>query len=391
MNIPNWSWSEARGGLSALMGLPGSRLCADQLRAGIEQDVPGWSATLLASGRSALAAAIAALALGGKRVAVPAYVCPSVLTGLRAAGVDPIAIDCLPGSVRFDPDALARAASQGFVDGVVAANTYGVNQDFETLGRLRVPVIDDAAYQVGRRDADRVTRCGTRGAAGVWSVNFKALCGVGGGVLLLPAGRVQAAHDDNSPAPRGEWVRFLNYLARSLGRHHMPRLPRPTEGPVSPDAAVRAAWTRLDVGPMSAAQAAVALAQWQRRAELTRVQVANAERILDAVLECDAFMPLGGSMPPPATHLVPVVVRPGSPRGRDAAYHARRLLHAQGIQAETAYPVLLGTPGALPNAHDLSQRLFLLPCNASLAPPQIARIVSALREASRRMLSGSCA
>src|SRR5207249_2205132 len=148
--------------------------------------VPGWSVFPLSSARYGLSLAVQHLGLSGKRVAVPGYVCPAVLTGLRHAGADPVAIDCRPCSFRFDPVCLNKACQARAVDAILAANTYGLDQDFTFLRSLQLPILEDAAYQAGRLDRVDGMPCGTRGHVGVWSFNFKVLTGIGGGILLIP-------------------------------------------------------------------------------------------------------------------------------------------------------------------------------------------------------------
>ena len=337
----------------------------------------------MASGRYGLALAARLLGLAGRRVAVPGYVCPAVLTGLHAASVKVVPIDCAPGSIRFDAAALSAAVVDGRIDGVLAANSYGIDQDFGLLARLDLPVIEDAAYQAGRGPGAGAGCCGTRGHAGVWSFNFKALSALGGGVVLA------RSHAD-VPLARGvRWtvrdaLLFASYVSRSVGRHRIPRFFSDLPAPSAPDT-LRDAWTTLRPGSMSQPQAAVALAQWRRRDTLARRQAANAAAILGAIERSAVFAPLDGSGASTASHFVPVVLTAGSGGQAAASVSVRRLFHEVGVQVEPAYPVVLGSPNQLPNAWTLAGRLLLLPCNATLGRRQIERIVSAVDAVSRRV------
>lgn len=270
----------------------------------------------------------------------------------------------MPGSIRFDLEALESVA----VDGVLAANTYGVDQDFTGLSRLGLPVVEDAAYQAGRVDPEgRV--CGTRGDAGVWSFNFKAMTGVGGGVVLLRSGAADVP--GRAPVSVAEAARFVNYAVRAVLKHRIPSVLPGAEPPSrEPGGEVRASLEVLREAGMSELQAAVALVQWERRGELAARQRANAEAIAGAV---------GGRLigrPEMLPHLCPVLADSG-----DEAFRVRMALYERGIQTEEPYPVLWDTP----NAREMARRLVLAPCNASLGRKQVSRIVSVLeREFSRR-------
>jgi hypothetical protein len=150
INIPAWGASEITAGVQSLVtSARHARESAILSRAMVET-VPGWTPTPVSSGRFAVALAMRALRLEGARVAVPAYLCPAVLAGVRAVGAEAIPVDCLPRSICFDLDALSRVR----VAGVLATNTYGVDQDFAGLAQLGLPVLEDAAYQAGRVDSE---------------------------------------------------------------------------------------------------------------------------------------------------------------------------------------------------------------------------------------------
>lgn len=373
INIPAWGVEEAAAGAAALLHAPSSASWRAALADAISREIPGWRAVPMASGRAALAAALVALDLSGRRVAVPAYVCPSVLTGIRAARAHAVFVDCAPESTRFEPRALERAVEAGAINGIIAANTYGISQDFALLRALRLPIVDDAAYQLGRLDRDGVTPCGIRGAAGVFSVNFKAMSGVGGGLLVVRSDQAVASLPPRSAA--SDASRFFNYLVRSIGRHRIPAFLGQS-APEQRSAHPRAAWLRFDDGGMSSLQAGVALAQWRRRQILAAAQQANAEAILAAAAASPLVEVPGDVRASELTHMVPLLVRHGRESGARAAL--RRRFQDIGVQTEQPYPVDSTTAA---NARALADRLVLLPCNATLGPRLIDRIVAGLAAA----------
>lgn len=369
LNIPAWGAAEIRAGLSALAGR--TRDLAD-LQRELAGAVPGRVPVLVRSARFGLALALRALGLAGQRIAVPGYVCPAVLTGLRAAPAEAVPIDVERGGSRFDLQELARAVAERRVDAILAANTYGIDQDFSALARLGRPVIEDAAYQAGRRDAgDRP--CGGRGDAGLWSFNFKALTGVGGGVLWLPperAGRITLPLKSGGREAR----LFLDYALRALLRHRIPAFAGGFEPPGPPSNRPRAGLLALRDGALSPVQAAVALRQWRRRGELEARQRAGSARVAASVPRL--FTRLPGQEAGAALHLLPVLA--ATP---EAALGARQSLYQAGIQTEEAYPIPFEDP--LPHSRDLALRLFLVPIGPAWSDRQIQTIANTLKEAAR--------
>jgi dTDP-4-amino-4,6-dideoxygalactose transaminase len=378
INIPAWGRREIANGLSSFFS--GSRYRA-RLQEELERELHPFKPLLVSSARYAIGLAARMLGLEGRRVAVPGYVCPAVLTGLRAARVEIVAVDCQPSSVQFSADMLARAL--GDISGVVAPNTYGLDQDFSLLARLSLPVIEDAAYQAGSRD-DSARARGARADAGAWSFNFKSLTSVGGGVLIARDNSLAVDQGKHSGRLK-EAIRFLNYLARSIARHRIPKFFPGADAPrLEPDSGPREMLKEIIPAPMSELQASVALAQWQSRHSIAEAQKRNSDLLFQAVSRCEAFAPLsraGETLP----HLFPALVRASAKEAPGAVFSARRFLHRLGIQTETPYPVLLGSPSDLPNAHDLASRLILIPCNASIGRRQISVIASGLEEASKEI------
>ena len=382
-NVPTWSRRELRYVAAALATAKATTRSVERLREAIEEQLTGWTAVPVGSGRYALRLAIETLGLTGRRIAVPAYVCPAVIVAIDAAGASSVPIDCALDSIRFDPDALRDAARANRIDGVIAANTYGLDQDHEFLRSLGLPIIDDAAYQCGLDSNSQQRNAGVRGDAGVWSFNFKALSGIGGGVLLLPREKRFRRFEAARHASLKELARVANYGLRSLVRHRVPRM-LPAARFRAPDTAdaIRPAWRTAEAYVMSALQAAIALAQWERRAELIGRQQRNATTLLDALVTSDSFVPLSANDAASGVRCLPVLVKARGSDASSAVEYARRALYTAGIHTETAYPVVAGSAADLPRATDLSSRMFLLPCHAGLGPKQLRHVRAAISETS---------
>ncbi len=369
INIPDWGVSELGNAALALVG----HRYTDTLTQELQAFAPsGWRPHLLASARYGLALAVKAL--GVARVAVPGYICPAALTGLRAGGAEIVVVDCATSSLRFDAQKLRETVRAGRVDAILAANTYGLDQDYALLTSLGLPVIEDAAYQAGYES------CGFRGAAGVWSFNFKAITGVRGGVLWLKSGNVTPNFKDIIPKTKDELPLFVNYALRAIAGDYLPK-GLGGAAPPSPETEteVRAVLQEMRAGAMSELQAGIGLAQWRRRSQLVARQQENTRILENAVASCQTLVALGDTTDHTKVHLFPVLVNAPLEQALESVYRVRCSLYERGVQTETHYPMLLGGPEELPNAHALAARLVLVPCNASLGEMSINCIADALR------------
>ncbi|MFB2971787.1 DegT/DnrJ/EryC1/StrS family aminotransferase [Aerosakkonema sp. BLCC-F183] len=368
INIPDWGTSELANAALALVGRSYIQALAEELQAFAPSD---WQPHLLASARYSLALAVKAL--GVRRVAVPGYICPAALTGLRAGGAEIVAVDCGASSVRFDREKLTETVGAGRVDAILAANTYGLDQDYGLLKSLGLPVIEDAAYQSGYNN------CGFRGAAGVWSFNFKALTAVGGGVLWLKSGTVTPNLPDQRPTLKEQLPLFVNYALRAIVREY---LPKALGGAAPPsrekESQVRAVLQEMRAGQMSELQAAIALKQWQRRERLAARQRENTRIFYEVLASCKTLQTLADTAGQTKIHLFPLLVNTTPEQAQESVYRVRCSLYDRGIQTETPYPLLLGGSEELPNARALAERLILVPGNASLSETSIKDIATAL-------------
>jgi dTDP-4-amino-4,6-dideoxygalactose transaminase len=376
LNIPPWSGEEWWTGLSAMASAEKREKARCALREALRDAVPGRRPVLLSSARGALALWAQRRGLGGKRAAVPAYVCPAVVSGLREAGVEPVYVDVEENGFRFDREALA-AAVRGGVSAVVAPSTYGLPRDADdVLDALGVPWFDDAAYLAGRRGPGG-DAAGGGGDGGAWSFSFKALTGPGGGILWLPPEEVEAIEREGLPKPAQEpRKRFYNYVLRFGMRHRLPKFLGGAGGPKR-DAAieVRAALASAEVAGMAGVQAAVARVQWERREEIATFAAARLAVLRDAARELALFDECAGGGDP--VHFLPLLVR--GDNGAARRHRLRVALHLQGVQTEDPYPV--PGDGAHPHAQSLAERLLLLPCGAGLTEANARFVRTAMRKA----------
>ena len=140
----------------------------------------------------------------------------------------------------------------------------------------------------------------------------------------------------------------------------------------------RAVLQQMKTGAMSELQASLALTQWRRRAELQQKQRANSDILAQAVACCGGLEQVRDTASQMKTHLFPVLIK--AKDAPETVFRVRKLLHTNGIQTETPYPVLLGERDILPNAHALAERLLLVPCHASLGEKQISHIAATLEK-----------
>lgn len=98
------------------------------------------------SGTSALMLVLRAMAMQGpiKRVGIPAYVCGSVPYAVRAAGVEPVAMDC-DEDLRLRPEVRAQAED---LDAVVLVHPFGMVEPM-AMETWPCPLIEDVAQSVG--------------------------------------------------------------------------------------------------------------------------------------------------------------------------------------------------------------------------------------------------
>ena len=390
VNIPWLGVSELLAALRALVGVgPKPDLALAQA---IERSEDVVVLSMHRTGRAGLVAVLEALGVRGGRAIVPAYVCPAVLAALASAEVAPVFVDVERDSFRFDADALGRQLQAAQADVIIAANTYGHDQDFRMLAKTGLPVIDDAAYQGGLPPRSAAPTPGTRGTVGIWSFNFKALAGIGGGLVVAGRGSegqlYVGAGDRPGPRVRSRDLRLLTaYLARSMFRE---RIPRFLPGATLPgaDSAMEASTRAYEAtaGSMSLLQASIALSLWRRQRRVqARYMAANA--LLETTIAESGIAGLVRRIPGgPYPHQYPMVVAEALADPSMVAMRLRQELHARGVQTEEPYPVPAPIVEVCPNAASLRNRLVLLPVSAGYGDHVYRHVASALTEAARSVM-----
>ncbi len=172
-------------------------------------DEPGDRVLLYHTGRSALAAAILAVAPKGSRVIIPGLTCIAVVRAVRAAGCEPVFVDIDPETLQYDWQKLeqtlealrnnSKNAPSSSIDKnqkvcynvstIVAQNTLGLPLDMQKLEKLaqkyHLEIVEDLAHSAGRFYADG-RKIGSVGAATALSFGKgKAIDTISGGALVL--------------------------------------------------------------------------------------------------------------------------------------------------------------------------------------------------------------
>jgi dTDP-4-amino-4,6-dideoxygalactose transaminase len=116
---------------------------------------PESNVELLGSGTQSLGLAISRAAhrakSNRKKVIIPAYGCPDLITACIQAGVEPQLVDVASSGWGYDSEGLHEAVAEGSV-AVVLVNFLGVGDDRETvlgsMGGLEVPLVHDSAQSM---------------------------------------------------------------------------------------------------------------------------------------------------------------------------------------------------------------------------------------------------
>ncbi len=153
------------------------------------------------SGASALMLALLALLArggdpGARCVGIPAYACRALWHATRAAGCEPVCMDCGP-DLRLDADKARALASS--LDAVIVAHPFGMLEPL-AAERWPCPVIEDAAQSAGGRLDGRPV--GSFGDVAV--VSFYATKPWGGAYGGLVAGE--------EDEPGGSWLEAIRQM-----------------------------------------------------------------------------------------------------------------------------------------------------------------------------------
>jgi dTDP-4-amino-4,6-dideoxygalactose transaminase len=305
-------------------------------------------------------------------VLVPAYICPSVVQTVTAAGLRPVAVD-VGADLNLLPESVAAALGPATL-AVVAPHMFGCPAQIGAIEALcrqaGVFLVDDAAQVVGETCDGRLL--GTFGDVGLISfAQSKAVVtGVrgSGGVLLVNRPEWVAAASAACaalPAPRGRLRAFAyfvwNYLwARHTGKsgYYLTRLGDRLGVPApAPEARAR----------ISNLEAALA------RVQLRRLPALRAARIRVADQYRAALGGAGFTQYAPGRALSRIMLT--LPPGVALAPFRAALLRA-GVATRLGYTIPVDPDQPHAQAAALAQRLFGLPFAARLQEREINDICS---------------
>lgn len=213
--------------------------------------VPTQNVSLYHTGRSALAAALKAVAPEGKKnVIIPGLTCIAVVRAVKAAGCRPIFVDIRRENLEYDYQKLEQtlaklerdtkdsdikdiAISKKALDNsdtvcyngsiVLVQNTLGISWDVSKIEKLaskyHALIVEDLAHCAGRFYADG-REVGTVGAAAALSFGKgKAIDTISGGALIVRDGVMQDLPTKKpkiSDRLRDRWYPLFGSVARGL-------------------------------------------------------------------------------------------------------------------------------------------------------------------------------
>jgi dTDP-4-amino-4,6-dideoxygalactose transaminase len=311
------------------------------------------------NGTVALELALQVLGIGsGDEVIVPAISFISTANAVSRAGAVPVFIDIEPGSFNLDPERVMQALSPK-TRAVMAVHFGGAMCDIDALARIcrdhELFLIEDAAHAQGSEWNGK--RAGSFGIAGSFSFqNGKVLCSGEGGILVTS--------DDAFAEPARSIVNCGRVPGASFYEHH-----------------------RLGTNfRLTAFQAAILLAQFERLPEQTRQRTRNAcllQRLLADVEEI-AWQQQRAEITQNSFYLLLGRIAAGPP-ARDAFVHK---LKAAGVPCTPFYPhTLYQNPiyrsqecrvMPCPVAEQSVRDAFWLPHRVLLAEEEIIRQVAGL-------------
>jgi perosamine synthetase len=355
--IPHSRPSRAPGDLEALTRvLESGHLAAGPEARKLEEEVARslgrrW-AVATSNGQAALHLALLALEIGpGDRVAIPSYVCASVLNAVRYVGAREALVDCSAVSFNLDPRSPALAGARA----IIAPHLFGfpapLGPLLDAARASGAAVIEDCAMAIGAEvDGRPAGSSGTLAIVSLYATKM-ATCGQGG-LLLGDDPRLEArARDLTDYDNRPEYRLRYNYQLTDL-------------------------------------QAALARRQWSALGGFVEARRRLAARY-DRGIDFERAARLGGKAAPPGDGAPgrPCYFRyPVDVGGAAALGRIREHLASEGIEAKP--PVhrplhrYLGLPDRdFPNASRLQDGLLSIPIYPSLTDAEADRVISALNRA----------
>lgn len=355
----------------------------------ISDDIGVGTVSFMPSGTAALSAAIESSGLRGRRVAVPAYVCPDVLVAIKAQQAEPVFVDMADHGLTLDCDSLSQFCRSGLIDGVVVPSAYGANLPWARLAATGLPIVEDAAYQAGLFDPETGQFCGLRGVSGIWSFNFKSMTSVSGGILFSPAASHAQVARKITRINKQDLLLLINRFVRAIMRSHIPKWMGGAEAPITysyePNSSVHLGAKKLKQDPT---QLAIAIARWSWRNRGVDLGVIerNNRALRDCARQLDILIPADSGT---FTRVFPFLPRAGLARQNEqTAYRVRMALYEAGIQTKDPYPLLLNGEDQFPNAACLARNLILVPCGSALHEKELRHIISNLKKIDTELCGG---
>ena len=206
------------GGISASLNEQGAW---EHFRSALIRQAGSTNCYLVSSGRTGLALILMGLKQlsGRKRVAVPAYVCPTVVQSVLKAGLEPVFCDISPETLDLDRQALGELIDSDLL-AVVPVHLYGWAQDVRDLIALGKRdgffVIEDSAQAYGAKFCGRMV--GTWGDAGYYSLGRGKCIPVGHGGIVVAQEQLATVLDNVIKTTLPKPPRFdISTLALFLG------------------------------------------------------------------------------------------------------------------------------------------------------------------------------
>jgi len=351
------------------------------------------------SGRGALYAILRSLGLPpGSEVIAPTLVCEVAIFPILRAGLKPVFVDCLD-DLTMDPQEVEYAIGPA-TRVLLMAHIYGKMCDAERLERIAsrhgLVLIDDAAQVLGARYAGRAL--GTYGDFGIYSFNYKQVCSLMGGAIII--NRASERVDPEKYRPRrfrrsaaktafaGVYMALKRLLWRSAAHRSL------YNAMSSAGIAERAAVEAIDVGAASNMCAAVALKQLDALRLRRQRRIEQAQRLsemLEGVDEVEVLRCPRGDL---FTRLV-LRLKPGCGGARlndvRQANPARmfvKLAVKRGVEFQRLYePFHLRMPGYRPmvSAEQEYARCVIVPNHTLLTDRDLRRIAACIKDIVMRM------
>ncbi len=348
---------------------------------------------LVSSGRAGLALILMGLKQlsGRSKVAVPAYVCPTVVQSVLRAGLEPVFCDVSPQTLDLDRQALSQLIDSNLL-AVVPAHLYGWAQDVRDLMIFGEQgsffVVEDAAQAFGAKFCGRMV--GTWGDAGYYSLGRGKCIPVGHGGIVVSQERCAPAIAQVFKATITEPIRFeLDTLALFLGYGVATHpsgwwfLARTQWNPADAGMDIEEL-PPITLGGLSAVKAGIGSSILERLDQIQAVNRRNAQRLIARLSEFGfVSVPQIAAEAEPVFLRLPVVLDDG-----ERADRAFQKLSQAGIGVSRSYwrtiPDLYSKEfpsngKEYPGASRLAKCLLTLPTHAYLNDGDFERITAVFK------------